>query len=164
MLFHFSKIPSEILHLTVWAFTCFSTGKGITSLLEWGVISNNWHRFQRVNDIIFIPRREETKKHHLFVDTSEDFWHPHFFFFLWHVQYVSKSYKYLISHIFKKRHAKHKTSKFLEGSEILGVLQFRASAAAGTCAVRVLLTPAGLWIPSGPIILVCLLFLTTSSV
>lgn len=85
-------------------------------------------------------------------------------FFSWHVQYVNRSYKYLIFHLFNKRHAKHKTAKFLQGSEILGVLKFRAAAAAGTCIMRVLSTPAGLWIPPGPIILVCLFFLTTSSV
>lgn len=70
----------------------------------------------------------------------------------------------LIFHLFNKRHAKHKTPKFLQGSEILGVLEFRAAVAAGTCVMRVLSTPAGLLVPPGPIILVCLLFLTTSSV
>lgn len=107
-----------------------------------------------------MPRKDETKIHNLFVDTSEDFLTPSYILLSCGMT-MSVS---LIFHIFNKRHAKHKTPKFLEGSEILSVLKFRASAAAGTCAVSVLSTPARLWIPSGPIIFVCLLFLTTSSV
>lgn len=70
----------------------------------------------------------------------------------------------LVFQLLNRRHAKHKTPKFLQGSEILGVLKFRAAAAAGTGATRVLSTPAGLWIPPGPIILACLFFLTASPV
>lgn len=57
-----------------------------------------------------------------------------------------------------------KRQKFLEGSQILSVVKLKAPVAPGTSVTRVLATPAGLWIPSGPIMLVCLLLLTTSSV
>lgn len=41
--------------------------------------SNKQHHFQRVNDIIFMPGKDETKMHHLFVDTSEEIWHLYSF-------------------------------------------------------------------------------------
>lgn len=166
MLFHLSWIPSLIpMLLLVKAFTCFSTGKGITSLLYWEIFPTTDNAFKEWMTLFSCQEKmKQSCSIYLIFDTCVFFFIFVVVFFSWHVQYVNRSYKYLIFHLFNKRHAKHKTAKFLQGSEILGVLKFRAAAAAGTCIMRVLSTPAGLWIPPGPIILVCLFFLTTSSV
>lgn len=101
-----------------------------------------------------VPGQDETKAHNLFVDTADS---TVYSFFLLACPIRQQELQVsLIFHIFNKRHAKHETLVFLEGSEILSVVKLKATAASGTCVMRVLATPAGLWIPSGPIMLVCL--------
>lgn len=126
-------------------------------------ISDNWHCFPGGNDISSCARKRLNK------NKQSIGWHWHrrhchifqVFLFACVRQELQAS---SIFHTFNKRHVKHETPTFLEGSEILSVVKLEAPVAPGTCVMRVPATPAGLWIPSGPIMLVCLLLLTTSSV
>ena len=80
--------------------------------------------FQAANDIISMPRKHKVntppkkKMRRLFVDTSEDFRHL-CVFFLWHVQYVNRSYEHLSYFIYSIKdvpNTKH-PKKFLPGRE-----------------------------------------------
>lgn len=121
---------------------------------------------------LLVPGRDETKTN-LLADTADAAIYSVLFFFvclfvrLFLVACPICRQELQVSpifHTFNKSHVKHETPTFLEGSEILSVVTLKAPVAPGTCVMRVPATPAGLWIPSGPIMLVCLLLLTTSSV
>lgn len=139
-----------------------------------GDISDTWHCFRGGDDIPSRARKRWKK------NQQSIGWHRrccHIFCFFFFVFFFVCVCLFLVAcpicqqelrvstkfHTFNKRHVKHETPTFLEGSEILSVVKLKAPVAPGTCIMRVPATPAGLWIPSGPIMLVCLLLLTTSS-